>query len=462
MPYARNSRFHSRLATVALLGAACSPHVAPSRAQLPAETSPAAITVAAAPLAPATPPSPPPAPPRPIPGLEVLLRDSMQLVRGKRVGLITNPTALTRDGRHAIDLLFNAPDVKLVALFGPEHGLRGGIDGGEHIADSRDPKTGLPVFSLYGRTERPTAAMLRGIDVLLFDMQDIGARPYTYVWTMTFAMEAAARAGIPFVVLDRPNPITSVAEGPLMQYEMRSRGPLITGAYPVPLRHGMTAGELARYVNAEYHLGTRLSVVPVDGWAGDQWFDETGLPWVNPSPNIRSLDAALSFSGLVMLETTNLSVGRGTDAPFSYVGAPYLNGPELLRRVRAYNLPGVEFEVASFTPRGRDWMQFPGRLCHGVRLRVTDRKAYRPVLTALVFLSEIRKMNPDQLGMGPMLQMLGSRWAPQAVRDGTDPREIFRRWEEENARWNQVRAKYALYPHEDLGIAGEAVGGGTR
>lgn len=385
---------------------------------------------------------------RPVPGLEVLLRDSLHLVRGKRVGLITNHTAVTRDGRHAVDVLHRHPEVRLAALFAPEHGIRGTADGGAAIANGRDTRTGVPIYSLYGRTERPTAAMLRRIDVLLFDIQDIGARPYTYVWTMTFAMEEAARHGIPFIVLDRPNPVTARVEGPLMQWEMRRRGPLITGAYPVPLRHGMTAGELARYVNAEYRLGTRLSVVPVDGWTADRWFDETGLPWINPSPNIRSLDAALSFSGLVMLETTNLSIGRGTDSPFSYVGAPYIDAPELLRRVRSYNLPGVRFEEASFTPRGTDWMQFRNQRCRGVRLTITDREAYRPVLTALVFLSEIRKMHGQNLGMGPMLQMLGSEWAPAAVRAGQDPREIFRRWEQENAGWERKIAQYRLYAAE--------------
>jgi uncharacterized protein YbbC (DUF1343 family) len=381
-----------------------------------------------------------------IPGLEVLLRDSLHLVRGKRVGLITNHTAVTRDGRSAIDLLHEHPDVRLVALFGPEHGIRGNVDGGEHIGTTRDPRTGVVIYSLYGSTQRPTAAMLRGIDVLLFDMQDIGARPYTYVWTMTMAMEEAARAGIPFVVLDRPNPVTAKVEGPLMQFEMRSRGPLITGHYPVPLRHGLTAGELARYVNGEYRLGTHLTVVPADGWRGDEWFDETGLRWINPSPNIRTLGAALSFSGLVMLETTNLSIGRGTPEPFSFVGAPYLDNAELLRRVRRYGLPGVEFELAEFTPRGTDWMQFRNQRCRAVRLRITDRDAYQPVLTGLVFLSEIQKMHPQNLGMGPMLQMLGSRWAPQAVRRGDDPREIYRRWETENAAWEQTIAKYRLYP----------------
>jgi uncharacterized protein YbbC (DUF1343 family) len=401
--------------------------------------------------------SPPPAAPAGpvLPGIDVLLRDSLHLVRGKRVGLITNHTAVTRDGRSAIDVLHAAPGVNLVALFSPEHGLRGTEDGGARIASGRDGRTGLPVHSLYGRTERPTPAMLRGIDVLLFDIQDIGARPYTYVWTMTFAMEEAAKAGIPFVVLDRPNPITAAPEGPLMQWEMRRRGPLITGAYPVPLRHGMTAGELARYVNGEYRLGTRLTVVPVANWRADTWFDETGLPWINPSPNIRTLDAALQFSGLVMLETTNLSIGRGTREPFSYVGAPYLNHAELLRRVRRYDLPGVAMDTASFTPRGTDWMQFRNQHVRAVKLRITDRRAYRPVLTALVFLSEIRKMHPQQVGMGPMLQMLGSAWAPEAVRRGDDPRAIYARWERENEAWRRTQARYSLYPRTgDAAIAG--------
>jgi uncharacterized protein YbbC (DUF1343 family) len=384
----------------------------------------------------------------PVPGIEVLLADSLHLVRGKRVGLITNHTAVTRDGRSVADVLHRHPQVRLVALYGPEHGIRGNVDGGEHIASGRDARTGVPVFSLYGRNERPTDAMLRGVDVLLFDIQDIGARPYTYVWTMTFAMEEAAKRGIPFIVLDRPNPVTAKVEGPLMQWEMRRRGPLITGAYPVPLRHGLTSGELARYVNEEYRIGAKLSVVPVRNWRGAEWFDETGLPWINPSPNIRSLDAALSFSGLVMLETTNLSVGRGTSTPFGYVGAPYVNASELLRRVNRYDLPGVRFELAEFTPRGEGWMQFRNQRCRGVRLTVTDRDAYQPVLTALVFLSEIRKMHPQQLGMGPMLQMLGSEWAPAAVRRGDDPRTIFARWERENRDWERRIARYRLYAAE--------------
>jgi uncharacterized protein YbbC (DUF1343 family) len=417
-------------------------------AVLPGALTPAAsaeaapLPPAAAALAPATAPEAR----QVLPGVQVLLRDSLHLVRGKRAGLITNHTAVTHDGRSAVDLLHQHPEVQLAALFGPEHGIRGTVDGGAPIADTRDPRTGLPIYSLYGRTQRPTAAMLRGLDVLLFDMQDIGARPYTYVWTMTMAMEEAAKHGIPFIVLDRPNPVTARVEGPLMQFEMRTRGPLITGHYPVPLRHGMTAGELARYVNGEYRLGTELSVVPAEGWRANAWFDETQLPWINPSPNIRTLDAALSFSGLVILEATNLSIGRGTGEPFSLVGAPYIDAAALLQRVRAHRLPGVEFERAEFTPRGTDWMQFRNQRCQGVRLRITDRESYQPVLTALVFLSEIQKMNPRNLGMGSMHQMLGSEWAPQAVRRGDDPRAIMRRWEAENVEWERRVERYRLYP----------------
>jgi uncharacterized protein YbbC (DUF1343 family) len=430
---------------VLLLAAGCTPRFTAAEEAVPEAGT--AVEIAAAPLAAA--PSVPAAvtvPARkPAPGVEALLRDSLHLVRGKRVGFITNHTAVTSQGHSAIDLLHRAPEVNLVALFSPEHGIRGDIDGGAQIRDGRDAATGLPVFSLYGRTQRPTASMLRGIDVLLFDMQDVGARPYTYVWTMAMAMEEAAKHGIDFVVLDRPNPVTSRAEGPLMEFEMRNRGQAITGYFPVPMRHGMTPGEIARYVNGEYGLGVRLSVVPVDAWTGTRWFDESGLPWINPSPNIRSLEAALSYTGLVMLEAVNISTGRGTDAPFSLVGAPYLNATELLRRVRSYDLPGVEFELASFTPRGAGWMQFRDQPCRGLRIRVTDREAYEPVLASLVLLVEVQRMHPRDLGMGSMLQMLGSRWAPEAVRRGDDPRAIYRRWQAENAEWVARTARYRLY-----------------
>ncbi len=384
---------------------------------------------------------------RVVPGLEVLLTDSAHLVRGRRVGFLTNQTAVTSDGRSGIDLLHASPDMKLVALYGPEHGLRGGIEGGEKVANSVDARTGVPVFSLYGTTQRPTPEMLKGVDVLLFDMQDIGARPYTFVWTMAMAMEAAAAQGIPFIVLDRPNPITSRAEGPQMDMAMRTVGQPITGYYPVPLRHGMTVGEVARYINAEYRIGANLTVIPAKNLRASQWFDETGMPWINPSPNIRSLEAALSYSGLVLLEATNLTVGRGTDRPFSYVGAPWLHATALLRAVSNYDMPGVTLDTVAFVPTGEGWVPFRGENVHAVRLRITDRNAYQPVWLSLVLMTEIKRLHPSEFKVtnDGMTQMLGSRWAREAFDRGDDPRAIWKRWNEQLVAWNAMRAQYALY-----------------
>lgn len=381
------------------------------------------------------------------PGLEVLLRDSVHLVRGKRVGFLTNQTAVTSAGASGIDLLHASPAVQLVALYGPEHGLRGGVEGGVKIASGVDEKTGVPVHSLYGSTQRPTPEMLRGVEVLLFDMQDIGARPYTFVWTMVMAMEAAAAQRIPFIVLDRPNPITGRMEGPLMEMEMRTVGQPITGYFPVPLRHGMTVGEVARYVNAEYRIGAQLTVIPAAGWRRDLWFDETGLPWVNPSPNIRSLDAALSYSGLVLSEATNLTVGRGTDAPFSYLGAPWLDPGRLLQRVARYEIAGVVFDTVRFVPAGEGWIPFRGETVRAVRFRITDREKYQPVWMTLVLLTEIRRQHPNEFEITNegMTQMLGSRWARAAFDRGADARDIWRRWDDELARWAEVRRRYELY-----------------
>jgi uncharacterized protein YbbC (DUF1343 family) len=435
------------VSALGLLGlVACQAAPPPPPPSTPEPGPPAGVVQAAAEPPSLAPITEPVATRRVVPGLEVLLRDSLHLVRGKRVGFITNHTSVTSDGRSGIDALHEAPGVNLVALFAPEHGLRGTAHGGAWIADGRDTHTGARVFSLYGRTQKPTPEMLRAVDILLFDIQDVGARPYTYVWTMAMAMEAAAAAKLPFVVLDRPNPITGRAEGPLMQFEMRNHGQAITGYYPVPMRHGMTVGEVARYVNEEFRVGAKLHVVPADGWRADAWFDQTELPWIDPSPNIRSLDAALTYSGLVMLEAVNLSVGRGTDQPFFYVGAPWLDNAALLRRLQEFQLPGVEFSAARFTPNGPGWVPFRDQPVRAVHLRITDREAYQPVLTAIVLLAEIRRLHPRDVGIGSMLQMLGSRWAREALVRGDDPRDIYRRWEEENREWSAVRDRYRLYP----------------
>lgn len=384
---------------------------------------------------------------RVIPGLEVLLTDSVHLVQGRRVGFLTNQTAVTAAGESGIDLLHASPFVNLTALYGPEHGLRGGVEGGVKIEGGIDERTGVPVHSLYGSTQRPTRAMLRDIDVLLFDMQDIGARPYTFVWTMAMAMEAAAEQNIPFIVLDRPNPITARMEGPLMQMEMRNVGQPITGYYPVPLRHGMTVGEVARYINAEYDIGAKLTVIPAVGWLPDMWFDQTGLPWIDPSPNIRSLEAALTYSGLVLFEATNLTVGRGTAAPFSFVGAPWLDPGAVLRNVARYEIPGVSLDTASFVPEGEGWVPFRGERVHAIHIGITDREAYRPVWLTLVLLSEIRRLHPSEFRItnDGMTQMLGSQWARAALDRGDDPHTIWQRWQQELADWAPVKRAYSLY-----------------
>jgi uncharacterized protein YbbC (DUF1343 family) len=261
-------------------------------------------------------------------------------------------------------------------------------------------------------------------------------------------MEAAAAERIPFVVLDRPNPITGRMEGPLMEMAMRTVGQPITGYYPVPLRHGMTVGEVARYINEEYDIGADLTVVPAAGWRRDTWFDETGLPWLDPSPNIRSLAAALTYSGLVLFEATNLTVGRGTDAPFSYVGAPWLDHARLLGSVARYDLPGVTLDTITFVPEGTGWVPFRGETVRAVHIDITDRDAYRPVWMTLVLLTEIRRQHPDEFRItnDGMTQMLGSRWARAALERGDDPAAIWSRWQSELDEWRPVRRRYEIYP----------------
>lgn len=377
-------------------------------------------------------------------GAEILLRDSLHLVAGKRVGLITNPTAVNREGRHTIDLLNSHPSVHLQVLFAPEHGLRGGIDAGVHITNGVDELSGLPVRSLYGETMKPTPQMLRDVDILVFDMLDISARTYTYIWTMTHAMEAAAENGIPFLVLDRPNPVTGRIGGPLPSLAALRTGPKITGHFPVPFRHGMTPGEIARYVNEEYDVGVRLSVAPVEGWKRADWYDTTGLPWVNPSPNIRSLDAALNFGGLGSLEATALSLGRGTTEPFMVVGAPWLNNTALLERLRTYEIPGAAFETTRYTPGGDGWMQFRGESVNGIRIHITDRDVYDPSFVSLVLLTEIYRLHPTRVGMKEMKHILDD-WTTEEIRRGITPQQIAARWQTANAEWEQRTAAYRLY-----------------
>ncbi|MBI3553196.1 MAG: DUF1343 domain-containing protein [Elusimicrobia bacterium] len=305
-------------------------------------------------------------------GIDVLEAQGFAPLAGKRVGLITNHTGVDASGRTTIDALFAAKNLQLVALFSPEHGIRGDKNGGAPIGDAKDPVTALPIYSLYGATKRPTDAMLKGLDALVFDIQDVGARFYTYLSTMGMAIEEADKRRIAFVVLDRPNPIGGeTLEGPVLD------GPFtFTGYFPVPVRHGMTPGEMARLHAAAKGLTLALTVVPLQGWSRATLYDQTGYAWINPSPNIRSLDAALLYPGIGLFEATNMSVGRGTDAPFLWFGAPWLDARSLVQVLDAARLPGVHFEVEDKTP-AQDL--YAGKLCRGVRIEVLDRRSVRAV-----------------------------------------------------------------------------------
>lgn len=384
----------------------------------------------------------PPAAPEPVrPGVDVLLAGEASPLAGRRVGLITNHTGIDAAGTSTIDRLHAAPGVELVALFSPEHGIRGVAAPGEEVASSVDERTGLPIHSLYGETRRPTPEMLAGIEVLVFDIQDIGARQYTYISTMALAMQAAAERGIPFVVLDRPNPIGGVAvEGNVLDPAFSS----FVGLYPIPVRHGMTVGELAQLFNADFGIGSDLTVVPVRGWERGHYFDRTGLPWVNPSPNIRRLEAAILYPGTVFLEGTNLSEGRGTDLPFEQTGAPWLDAEAVAAEMNAMGLPGVRFEPVRFPVSPETW-KFPGETIPGVRLILTDREAYRPVRTALLLIDAIRRRHPgDFAWSGTIDRLAGTDRLRLAIEAGTLP-QLLQDWDEQAVRFRETRRPHLLY-----------------
>lgn len=326
-----------------------------------------------------------------LPGIDVLFADSLHLVEGRRVGFVTNHTALDARGRHAIDRLAEHPGIDLVALYSPEHGIRGEAEAGVLVDSSVDERTGLPVHSLYGQTRKPTPAMLEGVEVLVFDIQDVGTRYYTYVYTMALAMEAAGEAGLPFVVLDRPNPVGgTLVQGNVLDPAFAS----FVGMYALPMRHGMTPGELARLYQRAFGVQAQLHVVPVAGWERGMLFPGTGLPWRAPSPNMPDLESALHYPGTCLFEGTNLSVGRGTDRAFQQIGAPWIDGEALVRALEARRdageFEGVAFEAVRFTPRNPGDGRFPDQEVEGVRLRVTDPLRYDPALVGVALLVETR------------------------------------------------------------------------
>jgi uncharacterized protein YbbC (DUF1343 family)/CubicO group peptidase (beta-lactamase class C family) len=370
-------------------------------------------------------------------GIDVLARDGFRQLQGMRVGLITNHTGLDRRGRATVDVLREAPGVRLVALFSPEHGIRGALD--DKVSDSVDEKTGLPVYSLYGESRRPKAEHLKDLDALVFDIQDIGARFYTYISTMGYAMEEAAKAKLPLFVLDRPNPINGTdVEGPVADPDRLS----FISYHTIPVRHGMTVGELAGLFNAQRQINCDLRVVRMENWRRGMWLDATGQAWVNPSPNMRSLTEATLYPGVGLLETTNVSVGRGTDTPFELVGAPWLDGRKLAAYLNARALPGVRFVPVRFTPRAS---VFKGEECSGVNLIVTDRARFRPVRVGIEMAVALRRLHPADWKVDDYMRLLVNADAHARVKRADAPEEIERAWQPASQEFRRARARSLIY-----------------
>ncbi len=371
-------------------------------------------------------------------GIDVLAAEGFARLRGKRVGLLTNHTGRSRDGVSTIDLIAGAPGVTLAALFSPEHGIRGEAD--DTVASTRDQKTGVVIHSLYGETRRPTPAMLEGLDVVVVDLQDVGVRFYTYPVAVAYMLEEAVKRKLPVVVLDRPNPVDGFdIEGPAQE----AGGNRYVGYLPMPVRHGLTIGELVRLFNGEARIGADLTVVPMKNWRRDDWFDDTGLAWVNPSPNMRNMVAATVYPGIGAIEGTNISVGRGTDTPFEQIGAPWIDGRALAAALNASALPGVRFYPVTFTPAAD--AKLGGQKCQGVFLIVTDRDRLRPVRVGLQIASTLSRLYGAQFKLEDAATLFAPRAMLEKIRAGADPGVIAASWAADEEKWRLTRAKYLLY-----------------
>ena len=378
------------------------------------------------------------------PGLDVFLANVPAELRGRRIGLITNHSAIDRAGRAAIDRIASHPDLKLVALFAPEHGIRGTAAAGAKIEDERDSRTGLPIYSLYKTEDRgPADSMLTNVDALVYDLQEIGGRTWTYVSTMALSMMAAKRRGIPFVVLDRPNPIGGeIVEGAPLDPKFKS----FVGMYPIPARHGLTVGELATLFNTRFDggIGARLTVIPAANWKRSMWFEDTGLPWVNPSPNLRSPAALKNYPGSVYFEGTNLSEGRGTERPFEQIGAPWLNAEEIVRVMNAKGLPGIRFEAITMAVEPTA-AKHKGLTIPAIRFIVTDRNTYRPVRTALMLIDEIRRRHlADFKWSGSLDRLAGTDRVRLAIENGTLA-PLLDEWDREAERFREQTLDLRMY-----------------
>lgn len=387
-------------------------------------------------LPPVAPVQPPPAPAaRVLNGIDVLAQQNFAPLKGLRIGLITNHTGADRRRNPTIDLLKNAAGVRLVALFSPEHGIRGELD--EQVGDTTDAKTGLPVYSLYGARRSPTPEQLQGLDALVFDIQDVGCRFYTYISTMGLCLEAAAKAKLKYFVLDRVNPINALAvEGPVYHGK-----PSFTAFHALPLRYGMTIGELARMFNAERGFGADLQVIQLQGWSRGQWFDQAGLPWINPSPNMRNLTQAALYPGVGLLEFA-ICVGRGTDTPFEVVGAPYADDLQLAEALNQAGLPGVRFVPVRFTPT---YSVFKGQPCAGVHIIVTDRERLAAVDVGIVLAQTFYRLYPKDFAIEKVHTLLQDRATIEAIKAGRPLAEIKAAWQSDLAEFKARREKFLLY-----------------
>jgi uncharacterized protein YbbC (DUF1343 family) len=371
------------------------------------------------------------------PGIDVLEEQNFAPLHGKHVGLITNQTGVDSQGRRTIDVLAHADGVKLVAIFSPEHGIAGKLDA--KVANETDSATGLPVFSLYGDTRTPTDAMLKGIDALVFDMQDAGVRFYTFTSTMGYCMEAAAKRKIPFFVLDRPNPLGGERiEGPMLDKGRIS----FTGYFSMPIVYGMTLGELAQMFNTENKTGADLHVIKMKNWNRSKTYDQTGMKWIPPSPNLRTVNEDFIYPGIETLQPGGISVGRGTETPFEVFGAPWIQAEPFQKNMEARNIPGVRFSITQFTPKSGP---YSGEVCNGLKIEITDRGTFDATRVALEAADALHRAYPDRFDITKLTLLLGSASTVDALVNYMPAVQIISSWSPELAKFKVMRGKYLLY-----------------
>ncbi len=383
-------------------------------------------------------------------GADVLVSSRINLLKGKNIGIITNQTAILRNGIHLVDTLVNIPGVNIKILFSPEHGIRGNAPAGKKLNNSIDEKTGLPVFSLYGKHRKPTKESLGGLDLLLFDIQDVGARYYTYISTLYYSLIAAAENNIPIIVLDRPNPINGITiEGPTVNTELKS----FVGIAPIPIRHGLTIGELALLFNNKFlpgNLKANLNIIKMKNWKRQEYFDETGLKWISPSPNMTDLQTAIVYPGMCLIEGTNISEGRGTLHPFLTIGAPFVNSNDLIELLNKFDLTGLMLKPIDFIPRNIPHKAFnpkyKGITCHGISIFVSDRNKFNSVQFGVRLIYSLHKLYPNKFKFKNWINKLfGNYYLRDMILKGQSPKEIIHRWRKEIANFKKLRKPFLLY-----------------